>query len=388
MDIPKTSTEALATCFAPAERTDVAMLEGQRATFLRDDSAVVLMQAMPGYAMLINRQRQIVAVNDTVLRISGADSADQLIGRRPGEALNCRHADDTPGGCGTGEHCSVCGAVLAIVESQTTDHQAVTECRVTLGDAEETSLDMQATATPLRILGEKFTLFALQDISSEKRRNVLERVFFHDIVNTAGCIHGLASTLVEDVEIAPHLEKEYKNWLVHLSERLLDEIQGQRKLLAAEKGDFVPECALVSLRSLLAEVFQLYHQYDKTPGRILKVSDGPDFVVNTDASIVRRIIGNMVQNALEASPAGASVTISARYAEASVVIEVHNQGEIAQDVKLQLFKRSFSTKSAAGRGIGTYSMKLFGERYLNGKVAFRSTGDEGTVFSFTLPLQQ
>lgn len=37
---------------------------------------------------------------------------------------------------------------------------------------------------------------------------------------------------------------------------------------------------------------------------------------------------------------------------------------------LSVFKRYFSTKSKSGRGIGTYSMKLFGERYLGGKVGF------------------
>mgnify|MGYP006293419399 CR=1 len=37
-----------------------------------------------------------------------------------------------------------------------------------------------------------------------------------------------------------------------------------------------------------------------------------------------------------------------------------------------LFKRSFSTKGV-GRGIGTYSMKLFGEKYLKGKVDFKNS---------------
>jgi sensor histidine kinase regulating citrate/malate metabolism len=79
---------------------------------------------------------------------------------------------------------------------------------------------------------------------------------------------------------------------------------------------------------------------------------------------------------------------SSAHAEGSeAVIEVHNNGVIDEEVQLQLFKRSFSTKSSAGRGIGTYSMKLFGERYLNGRISFRSSREEGTLFSFSLPLE-
>lgn len=57
-----------------------------------------------------------------------------------------------------------------------------------------------------------------------------------------------------------------------------------------------------------------------------------------------------------------------------------------QSVKDQIFNRSFSTKGA-GRGVGTYSIKLLGERYLSGKVSFTSTPDEGTTFSIKLPIK-
>jgi sensor histidine kinase regulating citrate/malate metabolism len=63
---------------------------------------------------------------------------------------------------------------------------------------------------------------------------------------------------------------------------------------------------------------------------------------------------------------------------------VHNDNYIERETQLQLFKRSFSTKGA-GRGIGAYSMKLFGEKYLNGKVWFESTQKEGTTFYISLP---
>ena len=61
------------------------------------------------------------------------------------------------------------------------------------------------------------------------------------------------------------------------------------------------------------------------------------------------------------------------------------EGVMPEDTQMQVFQRSFSTKAASGRGIGTHSMKLFGERYLGGKVAFTSRESEGTTFTLTLP---
>jgi len=57
-----------------------------------------------------------------------------------------------------------------------------------------------------------------------------------------------------------------------------------------------------------------------------------------------------------------------------------------EPVRLQIFQKSFSTKGA-GRGLGTYSMRLFSERYLKGAVTFRSTKSEGTRFLARYPKQ-
>ncbi len=374
------------TRFAPAEVVSLEVLAEQRRVVLQEELVDILIQAMPGYVMLVNEQRQIVAFNRNALLLSGAADNGELVGKRLGEALNCIHADDFPGGCGTSDYCSVCGAVIALLNSQESGGQVVRECLVTVKGNEELALDMRATVTPVRIHDQKFSIVVLQDISSEKRREVMEHLFFHDVINTAGGIHGLASLLAEREDVPEHGHSDYVNWLVALSGNLLDEIQGQRKLIAAEQGAFVPECSLLSIRELLLETSRLFNHHERTPGREVVLKDGPDFIVTTDASILRRIIGNMTLNALEATPVGGVVTLSGDSDGSLATIKVHNSGVIPPEVQLQLFKRSFSTKSSLGRGIGTYSMKLFGERYLKGKVDFRSNQDEGTVFSFSLPL--
>ena len=88
--------------------------------------------------------------------------------------------------------------------------------------------------------------------------------------------------------------------------------------------------------------------------------------VATDKRLLRRVIGNMLKNALEASSLGQVVSL-----------EFVNQGDVLITVitvamfrrfRLQVFQRSFSTKGGKGRGIGTSSIRLLAERYLHATV--------------------
>ncbi len=69
----------------------------------------------------------------------------------------------------------------------------------------------------------------------------------------------------------------------------------------------------------------------------------------------------------------------------NVAASVHNAVVMPKGIQMQVFQRSFSTRAASGRGIGTHSMKLFGECYLGGKVEFTSRKPEGITFTLTLP---
>ncbi len=231
----------------------------------------------------------------------------------------------------------------------------------------------------------RLTVLALRDISAEKRRNVLEKVFFHDVLNTAGGISGLATALAEGEFRDTSRDAEAKGWMVGLAARLVDEITHQRKLLAAERGEFVPDWGAVVVGALLREVQALYANHDIAAGRRLVLGPVPEATIVSDGAILRRIIGNLVKNALEATAPGGTVTLFAAQDGVGVVFVVHNPGVMPEEVQLQLFQRSFSTKSGDGRGIGTYSVKLFGERYLKGKVDFASSDTAGTTFRFTVP---
>ena len=100
--------------------------------------------------------------------------------------------------------------------------------------------------------------------------------------------------------------------------------------------------------------------------------------------LLRRVLTNLIKNALEASRPGEAVTVS--FENRGVpTLRVHNPGVMSEAVQSQLFQRSFTTKEGGGRGVGAYSVKLFVENYLHGTVAFESSMEKGTTFVVTIP---
>jgi signal transduction histidine kinase len=104
----------------------------------------------------------------------------------------------------------------------------------------------------------------------------------------------------------------------------------------------------------------------------------------TDPHLVDRILVNMVTNALEATAPDGEVRVFVELGGNSVTFSVWNRRHIPEEHALRIFSRNFTTKDGLGHGLGTYSMKLFGEKVLGGMVDFSTSEDEGTTFRLTL----
>ena len=375
----------LPTSFASAERAAPAAIAADVEHFQSMQLLQEFFATVPDLFVVLNEQRQIVFANRSLLQALRLDQIADVAGLRVGEALNCAHAfegtTEMRGCCGTTEFCRTCGAVQAMM-SALHGVDDVQECRILLADG--SPLDLRVNARPLHLKERNFVLFAVNDISHEKRRRVLERIFFHDILNTAGGMLGVAELLrtgsVDEVA-------DFKDTVALLANSLVDEIRAQQMLLAAERGELKLDIARINSFTLLCEVRNTYLNHDVCMGRFIEVDpDSQAILFRSDPVLVRRVLGNMIKNALEASHPGQVVRISADSCDAGVQFSVHNSGVMPRNVQLQMFHRSFSSKGD-GRGLGAYSMKLLSERYLHGSVAFESTAAAGTTFYARYPLE-
>ncbi|PLX91593.1 MAG: histidine kinase [Desulfuromonas sp.] len=378
--MPSTAVLPL-TYFASSRRLLQDDLERQRNYFSDDFIARHIVDAVPTMMVILNDCRQIVYANRVLLDALNIDDFATVCGARPGEAFSCLNADVGPSGCGTGEACSACGMVATILAALE-GKQESQDCQFTsLAEGEEVALDVRASSTPLTYQGESFVVFSLQDISDEKRRQSLERIFFHDILNVVGSIRGFSDFLRGH---DPEDRDEIVEMIYQASGQAVEEIQAQRQLLAAENRELVVRTTAFDSLDLLLSQVKIAQRLEVAEGcEVLLAPESEAVPMTSDATLLSRILGNLLKNAIEASPQGGVVTAGCNRQGESIQFFVHNLGEMPRHIQLQIFRRSFSTKGR-DRGLGTYSIKLL-SRYLKGKVEFE-TGPCGTTFTVCYPL--
>ena len=371
-----------------AQRATTETLDRQAQSLRQLPYAKQFLDTAAAVVLILNMDRQVVFASrqfrEMMQSVEPDGASENIFGRRPGEVLDCIHSGESPDGCGSSDFCSVCGAAKAIICSQL-GRETVQECRMRRRGPSGVfeALDLRIWGRPLDIDGERFIMLTVQDISDEKHRQTLERIFFHDVLNTAGGLHGLAQILA-DTNMDEDQVRHTADLLCYSSQQLIDEIQAHRTLKAAEHNDLAPQPGPVEICTLLSQIAETFAAHDLGRKRSLFVIPG-EVHAETDKMLLSRIIINLVKNALEASEPGQAVTLSAWQDDQRAFVAVKNETTMPQDVQLQIFNRSFSTRGI-GRGVGTYSAKLITEHYLHGALTFQSTPDEGTTFQIAIPL--
>ena len=110
--------------------------------------------------------------------------------------------------------------------------------------------------------------------------------------------------------------------------------------------------------------------------------------VFADKERLARVLGHLVQNAVEATPAEGMVQVVLQAGPELAVIHVQDNGKGMDErfIRDQLF-RPFATTKSSGMGIGVYECREY-VRELNGEMMVKSTEGQGTTFIVNLPLRK
>ena len=383
MDDNTTSGPEPHTYFAPAQRESEEDLKRHFDLVSKNPLIDSLLQSVYGLLAILNEERQILAVNDAMLATLGVQEGNRLLGLRPGEAVQCVHAQEVAGGCGTSKFCSTCGAAIAMVTTLCTDQPTERECAITAQTQGRRSISISWCVAAQLLLGENASCCCCCETShSEQQRAALERVFYHDVSN-----------LIENLVINSHLLNNRKpeempelaGQVEDLACRLASEVKIQKAIARGPDG-FDLTSRPVFLDQAILNLRAVFHSHPAAEGKLLRLPQTlPEIRLSTDGYLLERVLRNMVTNAAQATLSGGEVRLWVDEEADAVTFCVWNQGRIPDDVALRVFQRNFSTKTGNGRGLGTYAMKLLGETYLRGKASFTTSEAEGTIFRLRLP---
>lgn len=141
----------------------------------------------------------------------------------------------------------------------------------------------------------------------------------------------------------------------------------------------------IDLRQLLEGV--LREKNHASPMPQLQLPSQPLWVI-ADKERLARVLGHLVQNAIEATPTTGVVQVTLQAQDARALIQVTDSGKGMSETFISdnLF-RPFATTKSGGMGIGVYECREY-VRELKGDMQVTSVENQGSTFVVSLPLRQ
>jgi putative PEP-CTERM system histidine kinase len=158
----------------------------------------------------------------------------------------------------------------------------------------------------------------------------------------------------------------------------------QRLLTQLRSGSPSPAgLSIVDLEALLQQVVAAKENY--LPRPVLEII-GKGLQLRADRERLERIMGHLIQNAVEATPKNGKVAVTLKRENDCAVVEVQDTGKgmSREFIRENLFQ-PFDTTKSGGMGIGAYESREY-VRELGGTVEVESEPGHGTTFSVSLPL--
>jgi PAS domain S-box-containing protein len=233
----------------------------------------------------------------------------------------------------------------------------------------------------------------VQDITDRKSlellRNDIDGIIRHDLKAPLNGIINLPQILSGDANLTPD-QVGLLRLIEDSGRNMLRQIDMSLDLMKIERGHYHPEPYGFDLMPLLRDILLSMADFAATRRLALAIrKDGAagqadSFRVHGEERLCYPLLGNLILNALEASPEGATVEIALSAGD-TARIAIRNQGEIPLEIRQSFFEKFVTSGKTKGTGLGTYSAQLFA-RTQGGSVELDVSEPGATTLVVLLPL--
>lgn len=335
-------------------------------------------------AVLTSMEEGVVAVDPQARIVLMNDAAGRILDRDPASAVGREVRDVLPFG--------EAGEVLA----RALDERESAEREVRLpGTPREQFL--QIHAAPLGGEGDavRGAVLVLHDNSELRHLENVRREFVanvsHELKTPLAAIRGFTETILDDPEMDEAVRRRFLGRVRHQVTRLTEMVEEVLMLSRLESDAPAGGQGRADLGVCIRDVVQA--QVPLASERGIKVEvDVPDepLVVEGDEEGLRRIVGNLLDNAVKYTPAGGWVRVRARDGGDAVIVEVEDNGiGIPEEARERVFERFFRvdpgrSRAAGGTGLGLSIVKHLVQA-LEGEVEVAASASGGSLFRVRLP---
>ncbi len=231
----------------------------------------------------------------------------------------------------------------------------------------------------------------IKSIDSQ-RRDLIANVS-HDLRTPLSVIHGYVETaLIKSDKLNDEEKNKYLETILSSTKRLLKLVEELFELSKLEAKQIEPNHEVFSIAELAQDIHQknLIIAQKKNIELQLNVENG-NTVVKADISMIEKVLQNLIDNAVKYTNPGGDVKMQITPKAGSVNISIIDNGlGISENELPHIFERYHKNKRVAqpgdsSAGLGLAIVKKIIELH-NSELEVKSRENEGTTFSFSLPV--
>jgi PAS domain S-box-containing protein len=366
--------EEIEALLALAANTSAALANAElysRVSLEKERSVAILANIADGIVAL-DRDRNVVLWNAAAEAITGVPQ-DEAIGRTTAQVLQRKLESDDDGDARPRQR------LVSILRG---------------GEEVWLSLSEAVMRDPLGAVSGR--IFAFRDISADRMVEQVKSDFVaavsHELRTPLTSIYGFAETMLrQDVLFGEEERHTFLGYIASESERLTEIVDRLLNVARLDAGDLHVDIGRIDVGSVVSEVVGTTQESEALNGHRFEV-DVPDepLLAEADPDKFRQVFNILVENALQYSPDGGTVTVGARKNADRVEVRVVDEGiGIPASEHERIFRKFYRAESAArdgaaGTGVGLFIAKEL-VTAMGGRIWVDSTEGQGSSFAFELP---
>jgi PAS domain S-box-containing protein len=213
-------------------------------------------------------------------------------------------------------------------------------------------------------------------------REEVERMSRHDLKTPINSVIAVSRLLRENKRLTPE-DGQLLATVERAAYRILNMVNLSLDLFRMEQGTYEFRPQAVDLDEVASKVATDLQGQAASKNVTVRVTRAGRVVAHAEELLCYSIFANLVKNAIEAAPAGTTVTVELANQGDRVAARVHNRGAVPADLRARFFEKYATAGKAAGLGLGTYSAHLLA-RVQGGDLSLETSEAEGTMLTLDL----
>jgi len=215
----------------------------------------------------------------------------------------------------------------------------------------------------------------------------------HELRTPVAILHGETEVTLSRPDRSPEEYRETLGILKDESQRLARIVEDLFTLTRADAGQYPLTLQEVYLDELAADVMRRARSLAIAKNITLSASIAPELPMPADEALLRRMLLNLLDNAIKYTPAGGKVCLECRKEGEQYVVSVADTGGgIPEELQARIFERFFRADKArsraesdtGGAGLGLSIARWIAEAH-HGRLELTRSDATGTTFTAYLP---